>query len=150
MRPLYYPGPGEQITPIRAAFWHLQQEGQLNWSVRVIDGTKHLAALMADWTPDILITHWHGECTSADKRSLPGQIAQRLRHRRGNFGGSASPFLVAQISAGDPRFQYEPEEGLRLRELYDGDTEADQLRQISEGHRDWHLQRSPPRGTPQV
>jgi hypothetical protein len=115
----YYPGPGEQVTPIRGAFWHLQQEGQIKWKMRVIEGTDHLAALMVGWKPDILITHWHGECTSHPKRSVPGDIAHRLRERRGDFCGSNGPFLVAQISAGDSRFQYEPEEGLRLIEIYD-------------------------------
>jgi hypothetical protein len=115
----YYPGPSEQITPIRAAFWHLQQEGQLKWKVRVIEGTKHPAALLADWTPDILVTHWHGECSSGDKRSLPGDIARRLRNSRGDFRGSERPLLVAQISAGDPLFEHEPDEGTRLQKLYD-------------------------------
>jgi hypothetical protein len=114
----YYPGPGEQITPIRAAFWHLQQEGHLNWKIRVIEGTKHLAALLANWTPDILVTHWHGEYTSP-KRYIPAEIAARLRNTRGDFRGSERPFLVGQISASDPLFADQHEAGKKLKKLYD-------------------------------
>jgi len=108
----YYPGPGEEVTPIRAALWHLQQEGDLNWNVRVIEGTRHLAALMADWTPDIFVTHWHGEYRS-NRQSLPYEIANRLRQLRGDFRKSPGPFIVGQISADDPRFSP------RLHEGYD-------------------------------
>jgi hypothetical protein len=48
----YYPGPGEQVTPIRGSFWHLQQQGQVKWKMQVIEGTNHLTALMVEWTPD--------------------------------------------------------------------------------------------------
>jgi len=115
----YYPGPNKEVSSIRMAFWHLEQEGRLHWRIRVIEGARHLAALTADWTPDILVTHWHGEYTSSATRSIPAEITRRLRTDRGGFSESNGPFLVAQISAGDTRFNGGHYDDYGLYELYD-------------------------------
>jgi hypothetical protein len=115
----YYPGPGEEVSSIRVAFWHLQQEGRLNWIIRVIEGTGHLARLLVDWTPNIFVTHWHGEYSSYAKRSRPTEIARHLRIGRGEFCGSDGPFLVAQVSEGDERFDGGHYDTNGLHELYD-------------------------------
>jgi hypothetical protein len=115
----YYPGPNNEISSIRMAFWHLEQEGRLQWIIRVIEGAKHLAALTADWTPDILVTHWHGEYTSSASRSIPAEITHRLRSARGSRCVSDGPFLVAQVSAGDTRFSGGHYDDYGLHELYD-------------------------------
>jgi hypothetical protein len=95
---MYYPGPWIEITPIRAALWHLQQEERVNWKIRVIQGTRHLAALTSGAAPDILVTHWHGEYREPEYFSPTFEIARRLRRQRGSFSNSGGPFLVGQVS----------------------------------------------------
>jgi hypothetical protein len=115
----YYPGPSQEVASIRMAFWHLQQEGSINWAVKVIEDTKNLAALTAKWTPDILVTHWHGEYRPSRNHRIPSEIAKRFRNARGAFIESEGPFLVGHISAGESRFGdgYYDEYG--LHEVYD-------------------------------
>lgn len=115
----YYPGPGEEIASIRMAFWHLQHEDKLNWKTRVIESTAHLAALTAEWTPDIFVTHWHGEQTSSAKRSIPAEIARRFRKGREDFCQFDRPFLVGQVSEGDQRFAGGHYDDYGLYEVYD-------------------------------
>jgi hypothetical protein len=115
----YYTGPGENVPRVRVAFGHLQEQGRLKWRIRVIDGARHLEALLVDSMPDILVTHWHGEYSPAAKRSLPATIVGRLRKRRGEFSESGGPFLVAQISEDDDRFTGSYYDDYGLYKLYD-------------------------------
>jgi hypothetical protein len=96
-------GPGEEVSSIRVTFGHLQQEGRLNWRIRVIEGQAI--------SPDC----WRiGRRTFSSRTGTvvfflrhsikPYEIARQLRKAVEVFA-SDGPFLVAQVSDGTARFR---------------------------------------------
>jgi hypothetical protein len=98
----YYPGPNKSAQEIRETVWHLQRESKLQWRVRTFETAMHYSHVSSGWTPDVAITHWHGEARTGPLFDLPTQIAQRFGRQRENTG--AGPFLAGQFSPLDIRF----------------------------------------------
>jgi len=98
----YYPGPNQSAQEVREALWHLQRENKLQWRVRTFETAAHYSQVLANWTPDIAIAHWHGEARSGVLFDLPTQTAQRLGRQRES--PNAGPFLAGQFSPLDIRF----------------------------------------------
>jgi hypothetical protein len=100
----YYPGPGISAQRVREELWHLHNEGQLAWSAKIFDSAIHLNGVLQSWSPQLLITHWHGDNRNAPSFDLPTQVAQRLRRMREGLNLSGGPYLVGQFSRMDSRF----------------------------------------------
>jgi hypothetical protein len=67
----YYPGPNQSAQEVREALWHLQRENKLQWRVRTFETAAHYSQVLANWTPDIAIAHWHGEARAVFFSTCP-------------------------------------------------------------------------------
>jgi hypothetical protein len=86
-------------------------EGTVNWHIKSFPNLDHMAGILASWTPDILITHWHGENYFLDWNDdgpkdshSPTRIVTEYHKKRGGKRIGKGPFLVGQYSPMDEKF----------------------------------------------
>jgi hypothetical protein len=99
-----------------------------NWEVRAFPSLRHMLGVLSNWTPDILITHWHGDDYSV--KELEDAVEQ-LRRLRGGARIGKGPFLVGQYSSNDDRF-WGVEGEKRISEMLDSLYDMVFEREISE------------------
>jgi hypothetical protein len=67
---------------------------------------EHFEGVLSDWTPDIVIAHWHGERYFGwrDQENEVSLLIKKLRNRRGGDYSGKSPFLVGEYWGNDEKF----------------------------------------------